>query len=244
MQTKKLKTLALACLMGFLALPAITFAGATEQNYYTLAHAYRISSGGTGGTMSGLYKTVTQSDHLEIYASLPNYLSNQNYVGMSTNLAYPLDNISLLYVDYDATITSGSCELTIHFGNPTTGPSLFSWSTSTNASRTRRIETDTVSRTGNQTFVPLIRQNGANTCVGTFRVYDIYDEDGNSYLDFIDIENIGGNSTTTLDVDLSSTTEAIQNLNDTTQTVFLVFLWFTTFFMALKIGSIFNRRYD
>lgn len=192
--------LSILTIIYFTFLPLVSLAGySTDQNYYINSIASR--SSGTGVALIRDNTGKIKSDHIELYFNSPQattfQINSNNLIQAISDSPVLIDPITTLYIDYDFTITSGNnCRIILSHG-------LYSWastpqwnfSTTTTTSISRRTDSANVSsRSGNVYLGAVLGLGGnsANTCVGTMKIYDIYDDLGTHHLTFA---QGGGNST-------------------------------------------------
>lgn len=88
----------------------------------------------------------------------------------------------------------------------------------------------------------------ATTCNGVIRVYRISDQTGATIWSPVTVAtstpSTGTSTKITVNLDTSSTTNAIEDLNTTNQTIFLIVLWFLVLFSVIRIVNIFNKKYE
>lgn len=164
-------------------LPAVSFAGATEQNYDGAAYFYRASGAGT--TLSSNARTSTKDDYLEIYIDFDDYLSQNNYMGMLGELTYNLTGATSIFVDYELDVIAGTCNFILHWGYPSTGPASYQWATTTAVDIPRTTQTQSQNHSGSKGIMPLLRQGSGAVCEATLKIYDMGDSNGNDYLTFL-----------------------------------------------------------
>jgi len=162
--------------------PIVSFAS-TDEGYFAATRHYRPS--GSGTILDSTDRLLEGLDYLSIYIKYDDYyIVNGNHGQWVSQVATNYTGITSIKVDYELDVVSGNCEFILHHGEASAGASSYVLYFNSSVDVARTVASTTVSRSDSQYLSPLLRQYSGSTCEATIKIYRIFDEDGNDYLNF------------------------------------------------------------